>query len=180
MNFGGRLWWMAALGLMLSACGGEPEELAADLREVLQRPPAAIEPLPAPYPTVGFSYAAQRLRNPFLPAVAEAQGGRYRGLRGEGPDLSRQKQFLEGFGLEQFVMVGTLANANRAYVLLKGAGGVHRLAVGDYLGLNHGRISAISDREVDVLELIPEGNGSWLTRPQTLTLTVHSPRETPQ
>lgn len=180
MSVVGRLWLAAGLGLTLSACGSEPEELEVSLQEVLQRPSAAVEPLPVPYVASGFAYQAQRLRNPFLPAGAGIPAGRERGLRGESPDLSRQKHFLEGFALEQFFMVGTLANTTRSYVLLRGAGGVHRLAVGDYLGLNHGRVSAISEREIEVLELIPEGNGGWLTRPQTLTLTVHSPMEATQ
>ncbi|MNP59344.1 Pilus assembly protein, PilP [compost metagenome] len=71
-------------------------------------------------------------------------------------------------------MVGTIANASGTFALLRGAGGVHRLKVGDYLGRNDGRIVAIGDDQVDVVEIVPDGEGAWLERPRTLPLKVHS------
>jgi type IV pilus assembly protein PilP len=51
---------------------------------------------------------------------------------------------------------------------------VHRLKVGDYLGRNDGRIVAISATQVDVVEIVPDGQGAWLERPRTITLKEHS------
>jgi type IV pilus assembly protein PilP len=71
-------------------------------------------------------------------------------------------------------MVGTLSNVTGSYALLRGAGGVHRLKVGDYLGRNDGRIVAISGSQVDVVEIVPDGQGAWLERPRTISLKEHS------
>ena len=84
------------------------------------------------------------------------------------------KQYLEGFNIEQFEMVGTISNATGSFALLRGAGGVHRLRVGDYLGRNDGRIVAISGSQVDVVEIVPDGEGAWLERPRTIPLKEHS------
>ena len=90
------------------------------------------------------------------------------------PDETRVKQFLEGFNIELFEMVGTLANDNGSFALVSGAGGVHRVKVGDYLGRNDGRIVAIDSAKIDVVEIVPDGDGGWLERPRTLPLKERS------
>jgi type IV pilus assembly protein PilP len=100
--------------------------------------------------------------------------GRQHGAGDIRPDPDRAKQYLEGFGIEQFEMVGTLSNATGSFALLRGAGGVHRLKVGDYLGRNDGRIVAISGSQVDVVEIVPDGEGAWLQRPRIIPLKAHS------
>ena len=83
------------------------------------------------------------------------------------PDEKRVRQYLEGFNIEVFEMVGTLSNQEGMYALVRGAGGVHRVRVGDYLGRNHGRIVKINEASVDVVEIVPDGEGGWeqITKP---------------
>jgi type IV pilus assembly protein PilP len=38
------------------------------------------------------------------------------------------------------------------------------------MGKNHGRIVAIDERQIDVTEIVPTGDGGWIERPQTLTM----------
>ncbi len=71
-------------------------------------------------------------------------------------------------------MVGTLANDGGVFALVSGAGGVHRVKVGDYLGRNHGRILAIDESKIDVVEIVPDGEGGWLERPRSLSLKERS------
>ncbi|MNP76837.1 Pilus assembly protein, PilP [compost metagenome] len=71
-------------------------------------------------------------------------------------------------------MVGTMVGASGAYALLRGAGAVHRLKVGDYLGRNEGRVVSVSETRVEVVELVPDGQGAWLERPHSLSLNTHS------
>ncbi|OLF56675.1 pilus assembly protein PilP [Pseudomonas chlororaphis] len=160
----------------LAGCGGEDDfsDLDAYMNEARLRPAGEIEPMPAfgSYPT--FTYNAAPLRSPFQPAARVDLAARQAGSPGVKPDPGRNKQFLEGFSIEQFEMVGTLSNASGVFALLRGAGGVHRLKVGDYLGRNDGRIVAISDSQVDVVEIVPDGAGAWLERPRTLPLKEHS------
>jgi type IV pilus assembly protein PilP len=160
----------------LAGCGSDNDvsDLDAYMNEVRLRPPGKIEPTPVfrSYPT--FTYSAANLRSPFSKQVRVDLAGQKQGSRNVKPDPDRVKQYLEGFNIEQFEMVGTLSNATGSFALLRGAGGVHRLKVGDYLGRNDGRIVAISGSQVDVVEIVPDGQGAWLERPRTIPLKEHS------
>ncbi|MDQ0124505.1 type IV pilus assembly protein PilP [Pseudomonas lini] len=160
----------------LAGCGGDNDvsDLDAYMNEVRLRPRGKIEPTPVfrSYPT--FTYSAANLRSPFSKQVRVDLAGQKHGSRNVKPDPGRVKQYLEGFNIEQFEMVGTLSNATGSFALLRGAGGVHRLKVGDYLGRNDGRIVAISGSQVDVVEIVPDGQGAWLERPRTIPLKEHS------
>ncbi|WP_339448346.1 pilus assembly protein PilP [Pseudomonas sp. EA_5y_Pfl2_R50] len=162
--------------LALNGCGYSDDfgDLDAYMNEVRLRPSGKIEPTPTfrSYPT--FTYSAANLRSPFSRQVRVDVAGQKHGSRNVKPDPDRIKQYLEGFNIEQFEMVGTIANASGSFALLRGAGGVHRLKVGDYLGRNDGRIVAISANQVDVVEIVPDGQGAWLERPRTIPLKEHS------
>lgn len=166
---------LSALLLVLGGCGGDDfSDLDAYMNEVRLRPPGKIEPTPTfrSFPT--FTYSAANLRSPFSRQLRVDLAGQKHGSRDVKPDPNRVKQYLEGFNIEQFEMVGTIANASGSFALLRGAGGVHRLKVGDYLGRNDGRIVAISASQVDVVEIVPDGQGAWLERPRTIPLKEHS------
>lgn len=167
---------MIAALVVLSGCGNgsDFQDLDAYMNEMRLRAPGKIEPTPTfrSYPT--FTYNASNLRSPFSRQVRVDLAGRQHGSRNVKPDPNRVKQYLEGFNIEQFEMVGTLSNATGSFALLRGAGGVHRLKVGDYLGRNDGRIVAISSSQVDVVEIVPDGQGAWLERPRTIPLKEHS------
>ncbi|MCQ4312528.1 type 4a pilus biogenesis lipoprotein PilP [Stutzerimonas sp. VN223-3] len=170
---------LIALGLglaLLAGCGGNGnfDDLRAYMDEVRAKPKGSIEPLPAFLPYEAFTYSAASLRHPFQPPTKIDLTQRQKGSKDIRPDETRIKQFLEEFNIENFVMVGTLTNDAGKYALIKGGDGVHRVKVGDYLGRNHGRIVEISEAEVDVLEIVPDGEGGWLERPRSLTLKERS------
>jgi type IV pilus assembly protein PilP len=162
--------------MLLSGCGvgGDFSDLQSFMDEVRARPKGEIEPLPKFLPYESFSYSAAALRSPFQPSVKLEMAAKQKGSQDIKPDEGRTKQFLEGFNIEGFVMVGTLANGSGAFALINGAGGVHRVRVGDYLGRNYGRIIAIDESKIDVVEIVPDGEGGWLERPRTLALKERS------
>ncbi|MGB4073707.1 type 4a pilus biogenesis lipoprotein PilP [Pseudomonas sp.] len=161
--------------LSLSGCGGgDFSDLQAYMDEVRARPKGEIEPLPKFQPYESFAYSAAALRSPFQPPVKIDILSGQKGSQDIKPDEARTKQFLEGFNIEVFEMVGTLANDTGSFALVSGAGGVHRVRVGDYLGRNHGRILAIDESKVDVIEIVPDGEGGWLERPRSLSLKERS------
>ncbi len=170
---------LVALGLgltLLAGCGASADfdDLRAYMDEVRAKPKGSIEPLPAFLPYEPFTYSAASLRHPFQPPMKIDLAQRQKGSKDIKPDETRVKQFLEQFNIENFVMVGTLTNEAGKYALIKGGDGVHRVKIGDYLGRNHGRIVDISEAEVDVLEIVPDGEGGWLERPRSLTLKERS------
>lgn len=170
---------LVVLGLslgLLSGCGvgNDFDDLRRYMDEVRAKPKGTIEPLPAFLPYEAFTYSAASLRHPFQPPMKIDLAQRQKGSKDIQPDETRVKQFLEGFNIENFIMVGTLTNDAGKYALIRGGEGVHRVKVGDYLGRNHGRIAEISEAEVSVLEIVPDGEGGWLERPRSLALKERS------
>jgi type IV pilus assembly protein PilP len=162
--------------LALTGCGlgSDFSDLQLFMDEVRARPKGSIEPLPKQQPYEPFTYAAAALRSPFQPPMKLELVNRQKGSVDVRPDETRVKQFLEGFNIEMFEMVGTLSRGEGAFALVSGAGGVHRVKVGDYLGRNHGRITAVDEAKVDVLEIVPDGDGGWIERPRSISLKERS------
>lgn len=173
---GARLIVGSLLLFGLAACDSASDfaDLQAYMSEVRAKPKGVIEPLPTFQPYEAFTYSAAAMRSPFQPPVRVDLQKRPKGSAEIKPDESRPKQFLEGFNIEVFQMVGLLANEGGRFALVSGAGGVHRIRVGDYLGRNHGRIVSIDDDHIEVVEIVPDGDGGWLERPRTLTLKERS------
>ncbi|SEN34367.1 type IV pilus assembly protein PilP [Pseudomonas sp. ok272] len=151
----------------MAGCGDEHDfrDLDAYMNEQRGRAPGQIEPLPVFRAPTAFVHDATMLRSPFLPRVGPV-------ARKPGPQ--RRQHYLEGFGIDQFDMVGTLVNGADRFVLLKGAGGVHRLQVGDYIGRSDGQVRVIAAFHVEVVEVVADGRGGWLERPRTFSLKTQS------
>lgn len=173
---GSRLVLSCLLLAGLAGCGSNNDfaDLQRYMDEVRARPKGSIEPLPKFQPYEAFAYSAAALRSPFQPPIKIEMVNKQKGSQEVKPDETRVKQFLEGFNIEVFEMVGTLSNDGGMFALVRGAGGVHRVKVGDYLGRNHGRIMAINEAKVDVIEIVPDGEGGWLERPRSLSLKERS------
>ncbi|WP_431701566.1 pilus assembly protein PilP [Pseudomonas sp. BR20] len=119
-----------------------------------------------------FVYGASGIRDPFQPIALQVE--RAPGRTAAAPDLARPREALEGHPVDQFEMVGTLSRGTQTFALLRQASTVHRLAVGDYVGPDHGRVTAIHDGHIELVELFPDEQGAWLERPRTLVLNVNS------
>jgi type IV pilus assembly protein PilP len=48
--------------------------------------------------------------------------------------------------------------------------GLYRVKVGNYMGQNFGLITAISDSQIELRELIQDASGDWTERQSTLQL----------
>ena len=157
--------------IILSGCSGNDFiDLQVFMEATRARPVVQSEALPEVRPYEEFTYSASSLRSPFLPPIRIDLAQRERGSQDITPDEDRARQFLEGFNIEAFEMVGVLSNQQGMQALVRGAGSVHRVKLGDYLGRNHGRVMSIEEGRLDVVEIVPEGEGGWLERPRTLSL----------
>ncbi len=165
---------LVSLGLVGCDSSGSFADLQTFMDEVRAQPKGAIEPMPKEVVYEPFTYVAAALRSPFQAPIKIELTTNIKGNKDVKPDETRVKQFLEGFNIESFVMVGTLSNNASMYALLRGVDGVHRVRVGDYLGGNHGRVTAISTSVVEVIEIVSDGDGGWLERPRTLALQERS------
>jgi len=149
------------LAVAIAGCGGDMDDLMTYVDEVKARPGGRIEPLPQIKPYETFAYAAQSMRSPFTPdrpQVSPRAGG-------PRPVANRNKEYLEQFPLDTLTMVGTLEQNGRTYALVQAQDGlVHRVLPGQYVGQNDGRIVDVSDAEITVEELVPDGIGGFFKR----------------
>jgi type IV pilus assembly protein PilP len=152
---------------LLGGCGGGHDDLLTYIDEVKARPGGRIQPLPQIKPYETFTYEAQALRSPFLPDSPKG-----RAAAGPRPEINRPKEYLEQFPLDTLKMVGTLQRDNARYALLQTRDGlVHRVVPGNYVGQNEGRVLAVTDGEVQVEELVPDGIGGFFKRPASIGLS---------
>jgi type IV pilus assembly protein PilP len=163
------------IALLLSACGGEEQgELKNWMRDASKPLKGKVAPLPAVKPYEPFTYAANELPDPFKPSkiepekTAQPQGGHGNGLA---PPADHKKEPLEAFSLETLKMVGTLNQNKTTYALIKADNNLYRVRPGNFLGTNYGKITAISETEVTIKELVQDANGDWVERPNTLQLS---------
>jgi type IV pilus assembly protein PilP len=157
-----------AVTLLLTAgCSPGMSDLENYIAEVKARPGGRIDPLPEITTYRTFAYESDGARSPFMadsPAAARADNG----VR---PDADRRRQYLEGFPLDTLRMVGTLRLGGQLYGLVQTSDKlVHRVVPGNYLGQNDGRIIAINDSAIQLLEIIPDGLGGYTERAASIGL----------
>jgi type IV pilus assembly protein PilP len=113
-----------------------------------------------------FEYAAQGLRDPFSNAFTDDGGG-----NGPRPDAARRKETLEQFPLDSMDMVGTLGKGAGVIALVMAPDKVtYRVRPGAYMGQSDGRVTAVFEDRIELVELVPDGAGGWLERPATVAL----------
>jgi type IV pilus assembly protein PilP len=126
--------------------------------------------LPVIEPYESFTYDAYDMRPPFTPDQPMAQQ-RDTGSGSLRPDARRAREYLEQFPLDTLELVGTLTFEGDYYGLVQTTDSlVHRVRVGNYVGQNDGRIVAIDDAEIRVVEIIPDGIGGYMERSATIGL----------
>lgn len=165
-----RSFAITVAALTLSACGGANDDLRAYIDEVKARPGGRIEPLPPVQPAPSFKYEPGTRRSPFTPDSPQRRVSNDPNAV-DGPDRNRPREYLEQFPLDTLRMVGTLGDRRASFGLVQTADGlVHRVAVGNHLGQNYGRIVAVSDSAIQLVEIISDGLGGFLERPAAIAL----------
>jgi len=145
---------------------GEAPNLEKWVADVKARPAPPLDPLPVMQQFETFEYAAQNLRDPFSNAFSDQSGG-----SGPRPDPNRPRQALEQFPLDSLDMVGTIGRGPGIVGLVMAPDKVtYRVRPGAYMGQNDGRITAVYEDRIELVELVPDGAGGWLERPATLAL----------
>lgn len=163
-----RLTVLLTLSMVLSGCGANMDDLRSYIAEINARPHGEIAPLPQIKPYETYVYP-ENLRDPFIPTVESTMTASGSGPR---PDPNRNKEALEDFPLDTLRMVGNLERAGEKWSLVKAPdGAVHRVRIGNYLGQSDGRIIHVTDQAIELVELIEDGQGGWIERQASLTLS---------
>jgi type IV pilus assembly protein PilP len=167
-----RLWIVMAACSLLSACGGEDEELRQWMADVRKEIRPAITTLTEPRTFEPFVYDNRDRVDPFDPAkLANAlRKLAAKSNNGLAPDMNRRKEPLEGFPLDSLGMVGYLLRAGQRTALVKAEGVIYEVRLGNYVGENFGLVTKISDSDITLKEVVQDASGEWVERISTLEL----------
>lgn len=160
---------LAALGL--AACGQQRAlPPASPPAPAFSAPPATAPATQPPATGAAYRYRSSALRNPFEPS----HPGTVLATDGAPPDPHRTRAPLERFRLEELRLVGSIAAGGTRYALVAEPGGtIRRVAVGDYLGMHHGRVTGLAPGELTLRE-IARDDGNWVWRPRSLVVAPRS------
>ncbi len=158
--------------VMLTACSESMDDLNKHIAAIHARPAQPITPIPPVKTYVPYEYEGLEGRDPFRQSISEGSDDE-RSTAGTGPrpDFGRPKEYLERYELDTLSMVGTFANNESYWGLVRDPEGViHRVPVGNYIGKNHGKVVNITDTEIYLSELISDGADGWLVREASIDL----------
>ncbi len=162
-----RILCVAAAVAALPACTPD-NDLRQWVAQEKAKKGAPLQPLPTVKTFETFLYDSKDRRDPFELSAEEQEQDVANGPR---PDQNRPREPLESFPLDGLKMSGTLGLAKSIEGLVRDPDGVvHRVRVGNYLGQNYGRVTAISEEKIDLVELVPNGAGGWMERAATIAL----------
>lgn len=159
------------LAVLLSGCNSRIDAVNEEMANIRSQPPIPIEPAPVFSPVPTFSYSAQQLRSPVLPSSLANELKVMSGKRVY-PNFSRQNQPLESYAIELLSFKGSMKGKTGAIIALIQTpdGEVEQVQVGNYLGVNQGRIININPTRIDLMEIVPDGRDGYIERPRSLVL----------
>ena len=165
---------LISLLLVLTGCGDTLEGVKAYVEEVKASPKPAADPLPEVKEFEHFEYSAKYLRSPFVAPQRELTEDVITESRNcLQPDINRRKNPLEAYGLDNLHMRGSLGQKDDLWALVQTLDGdVYKVRKGHYLGLFHGQIVRVSDQQIELTEIVPDGSGCWKERDNILALNT--------
>jgi type IV pilus assembly protein PilP len=164
---------LALASLTLVACGnGKMADLERYVQRVKERQPGPIEPLPEIERIDTFVFDPASPRDPFVLDRQSAKINAATSGNAISPDSLRRKEELEQFPLDSLAMVGTLEQGETIWALIKTPEkSLFHVRVGNYMGMNNGQITRITDEEIQLIEIVPDGGGGWRERQVALALS---------
>jgi type IV pilus assembly protein PilP len=157
--------------LFVTACNNDKPDLQAYVDRVKAQQKEDIPPVPVMEPYKTFVYAAAELREPFTPTVIEIPEEDEPVIdNGIKPNEHRQKEVLEEFELSSLSLMGTLEQDSLWALIRSPDGVIHRVKQGNYIGKNHGKIIAIMDSSLTILEIVKEIKGGYVERESMLSV----------
>lgn len=164
---------LTAASIGLSACGQDRSDLDEFIAEVKSRKSRSIEPIPQINQYEAFTYVPGERRDPFVQIEPERDEASDQATGpGISPDFTRNREPLEEYPIDSLRMVGTISKRGVRFAIVRAPDSVlHQVQPGNHLGQNFGRVEYITETEISLVEIVPDGFGGWMERPATLALT---------
>ena len=169
---------MLGLVVVSSLAGCAPsgeEELTAWMNELRSSIKPKITPLDEPKQFTPAEYVADVDVDPFNSVrLTRAlrrdtnNTAQNSGLIAE--ELARRKEPLEAFPLDAIQMVGSMNKSGVPIGLVRVDRLLYQVKTGNHLGMNYGRITKVTETNIQLRELVQDPSGDWVERMTTLDL----------
>ena len=171
---------LVLLSALLAGCGSSKEDdVRAWMVQERNQTKPHVEPIQPPKQFVPEPYTNLSAVEPFSSIKLtqalkrdSSQSASNAGL--VAPELARRKEALEAFPLDAMALVGNIIKAGQPVALIKVDNLLYQVKLGNYLGLNFGRVTKINETEVTLREIVQDAVGEWIERVATLQLQERS------
>ena len=165
---------LSATVLSMTGCTDRIGMVEQAMTDIRNQPAQPIEPPPKAELVEDFVYSASTQRSPFLPPSLVNVQGPATSIDGVRPDITRVKEPLEQYELSQLVFRGVVISPEgQQYALVQRPdGSVASVRVGNYLGLNDGRIVEITPTQINLIEIVPDSRAGFVEKPQSLVSPI--------
>ena len=167
-----RLLAGALLLVLLAGCGAENEELQEWMERQRREAKPSVSPLEPPKKFEAQPYTSAQAVDPFsmqkLTVAVKAEARQPNSVLGA--ELNRRKEPLEAYPLDSMTMVGSVAKQAKPFALLRVDNLLYQVKLGDYIGQNYGRITKITETQIELREIVQDAAGEWIERATTLQL----------
>ena len=160
--------------MVLSGCKDQVKDAQQQMQDIRNSSAQPIEPPPKTEVVEDFTYSASNLRSPFMPPSLLNVQNTLVNNEGVRPDVTRPKEQLEQFELSTLVFRGQIISPEgQQYGLVQRPDGtVASVKVGDYMGLNDGRIVEITPTQINLIEIVPDSRAGFVEKPASLTSPI--------
>lgn len=174
--------WLAscAVLIVLTGCSASSEdELRQWMAEQRNQSRPKVTPIPEPKQFKPESYSQVGSVEPFSKEkMTQALKRESAQVTVNGalvaPELVRRKEALESFPLDVMSIVGSLVRGGQPVALVKVDNLLYQVRPGNYLGLNYGKVTKITETEITLREIVQDAVGEWIERTATLQLQERS------
>ena len=163
-----------ALLALLSGCTDRVGLAEQQMQEIRNQPAQPVKPPPTPEVVQEFNYSASQLRSPFMPPSLMLQANQVQQMQGVRPDVTRLKEPLEQFELNELTYKGTMVSSSgEVYGLVQRPdAGIASVKEGNYMGKNDGRIVEITPTQINLIEIIPDSRVGYVEKPNSIVAAV--------
>lgn len=169
-----KILWLTLATLGLSACDSDQEDLQRWMVEQRAEVKPSVPPITEPKKFTPQTYTEASSFEPFnmlkLTQALRRESNQPSTSELIAPELARRKESLEAFPLDTMAMVGSMNRNGQPVALVRVDKLLYKVRVGEYLGLNYGRITRINETEVALREIVQDAAGEWIERVATLQL----------
>ena len=162
---------------VLGACsGGDHDDLKQWMADNSKDLRGNIPKLPEVKPYEPVPYEVEGMLDPFKASKIEPEAkGRQSGGRGGAfqPDFEARdlrNSLLEKYPIESLKMIGYLNVNKQGMAVIQVEDKVKQVKMGDYIGLDFGMVTKITDQEIELRELVQDSAGDWSERKSSLRL----------